>query len=124
MKLLGGLLLSVSMVGCVGVEETSSVEQAARNERADLVQSTRASIAFRGVVPVPAPPNVRPALVELGQALIFDKELSGQRDTSCMTCHPAQFATGDGRHLSMGVSATGSGPDRTGNFAEGEEGRN
>ena len=123
MRLLGGMFLGAALVGCVGVDEAST-DQAAKNERATLVQSTRASIAFRGVVPVPAAPHVRPALAELGRALIFDKELSGNRDASCMTCHPATFATGDGRHLSMGVSATGSGPDRTGNFAEGEEGRN
>jgi len=123
MRLLGGVLLSLFLVGCA--VETSTVEsELSRAERERLVQSTRDSIAFRGVTPVPAPPNVRPALVKLGQALIFDKILSGNRNVSCMTCHPTTFATGDGRHLSMGVAATGSGPDRTGDFAQGEEGRN
>src|SRR2546427_11346303 len=33
-----------------------------------------------GVVPIAAPPTQPPALVTLGQALMFDKVLSGNRD--------------------------------------------
>ncbi|HET7599866.1 MAG TPA: cytochrome-c peroxidase, partial [Gemmatimonadales bacterium] len=55
---------------------------------------------------------MRPALVRLGQALAFDKELSGNRDISCMTCHLPGFATGDGRSLSIGQGGTGLGPSR------------
>ena len=123
MRSIGGLLVGLTLVGCVG-DEQSSKEQAANEERAALVASTRNSIAFRGVTPVPPAPTVRKELVRLGRDLAFDKLLSGNRDTSCMTCHPADFATGDGRHLSMGVTGTGSGPHRTGDFAQGEEGRN
>ena len=123
MKLLGGVLLTVSLVGCA-VDESTVESELSRAERDRLIQSTRDSIAFRGITPVPAAPNVRPALVTLGRALIFDKILSGDRDTSCMTCHPADFGTGDGRHLSMGVTGSGLGPDRIGDFVQGEEGRN
>jgi cytochrome c peroxidase len=48
----------------------------------------------------------------LGQALAFDRILSGNRDISCMTCHPPAFATGDGKSLSVGQGGTGLGPDR------------
>jgi cytochrome c peroxidase len=68
--------------------------------------------AGRGVVPLPRAPYVRPALARLGQALAFDKILSGNRDISCTTCHLPQFATGDGRSLSVGQGATGIGPAR------------
>ncbi|MDQ3367277.1 MAG: hypothetical protein M3680_17785 [Myxococcota bacterium] len=128
--LMGGVALLMSLVGCateadVSNEIDSEVETATeRNERKQLVASTRTSIAARGVKAIPPAPVVRSSLVELGRALAFDKVLSGNRDVSCMTCHPASFASGDGRHLSMGVTGTGVGPARTGNFLEGEEGRN
>jgi cytochrome c peroxidase len=105
-------------------EPTSTAESAATSERAALIESTRASIAARGITAIPNAPSVRASLVALGSALAFDKVLSGGLDVSCMTCHPAAFATGDGRHLSMGVTGSGSGPGRTGSFAHGEEGRN
>ncbi|NJN53815.1 MAG: hypothetical protein HC804_03085 [Anaerolineae bacterium] len=34
---------------------------------------------------------------------MFDKELSGNRDTSCATCHHPQLATGDQLLLSVGT---------------------
>jgi cytochrome c peroxidase len=68
--------------------------------------------AGRGVVPLPPTPHVRPALARLGQALAFDKILSGNRDISCTTCHLPEFATGDGRSLSIGQGGTGIGPAR------------
>ena len=60
------------------------------------------------------PPPVSAELFELGQALFFDKILSGNEDVSCATCHLPQFATGDGRTLSDGVHGFGLGPDRDG----------
>src|SRR3569832_1526263 len=68
--------------------------------------------AGRGVVPLPPRPYVRPALAKLGQALAFDKILSGNKDIACTTCHLPAFATGDGRSLSIGQGATGLGPAR------------
>jgi cytochrome c peroxidase len=79
------------------------------NPTAALVRQLAAA---RGVVAMPRKPYVRPALVELGRALAFDKILSGNRDISCMTCHLPQFATGDGRSLSIGQGARGTGPSR------------
>jgi cytochrome c peroxidase len=77
-----------------------------------LPQLVRQLAASRGVVPLPPKPNVRPALAHLGQALMFDKELSGNRDIACATCHLPSQATGDGRALSIGQGATGIGPAR------------
>jgi cytochrome c peroxidase len=77
-----------------------------------LAAEVRLLTAGRGITALPKPPQVRPALVTLGQALVFDKILSGNRDISCMTCHPPSLATSDGRSLSVGQGATGIGPAR------------
>lgn len=75
-------------------------------------QIVRDLAAARGIVQLPPPPPVRQPLVRLGQALMFDPVLSGNRDIACMTCHLPAHATGDGRHLAIGQGAAGLGPDR------------
>ncbi|MEP7226970.1 MAG: cytochrome c peroxidase [Gemmatimonadales bacterium] len=77
-----------------------------------LAQEVRALTAGRGIGPLGRPAPVRPALVQLGQALAFDKILSGNKDISCMSCHLPSFSTGDGRSLSIGQGATGFGSTR------------
>jgi cytochrome c peroxidase len=47
------------------------------------------------------------AMVRLGQALFFDKILSGNRDVSCATCHTPLAATADGLSLSVGTGGRG-----------------
>jgi cytochrome c peroxidase len=86
---------------------------------ATLAQEVRALAAGRGIGPLVRPAPVRADLVRLGQALAFDRILSGNRDIACMTCHLPAFGTGDGRSLSIGQGATGIGPGRvhpTGQF--------
>jgi cytochrome c peroxidase len=41
-------------------------------------------------------------LVALGQVLFFERELSGNRNTSCASCHLPELHAGDARHLSVG----------------------
>lgn len=77
-----------------------------------LAAEVRQLTAGRGITALERPAPGRPALVRLGQALAFDKILSGNRDISCMTCHLPTFATGDGRSLSVGQGGTGLGPSR------------
>ena len=79
---------------------------------ATLASEVRALAAGRGIGPLSRPAPVRPELARLGQALAFDKILSGNRDISCMTCHLPAFGTGDGRSLSIGQGGTGLGPGR------------
>lgn len=52
------------------------------------------------------------ALVELGEALFFDKELSGNRDIACASCHHPALASGDSLSLPIGTGGVGLGPDR------------
>lgn len=47
--------------------------------------------------------------VELGRALFFDKELSGNRNISCATCHSPLLATGDGLSTNIGTGGRGLG---------------
>jgi cytochrome c peroxidase len=77
-----------------------------------LAAEVRQLTAGRGITALPKPAGVRPALVKLGQALAFDKILSGNKDISCMTCHLPSFATGDDLSLSIGQGGTGLGPNR------------
>ncbi|MGH7572170.1 MAG: cytochrome-c peroxidase [Gemmatimonadota bacterium] len=77
-----------------------------------LADSVRELAAGRNVVPLQGPPPVRPERAALGQALAFDKILSGNRDISCMSCHLPSFGTGDGRHLAIGQGASGLGTAR------------
>jgi cytochrome c peroxidase len=70
---------------------------AATPEVAALAAEVRQLAAAQGITPLARPPAVRPALSLLGQALAFDRELSGNRDISCMTCVPRALARGDAR---------------------------
>lgn len=85
---------------------------AATAEVAALAAEVRQLAAAAGITPLQRPAPVRPALSLLGQALAFDKELSGNRDISCMTCHLATMATVDGHSTAIGQGATGLGPTR------------
>ncbi len=70
-------------------------------------------LADEGVTALPAKPTVSDELFALGQALYFDKLLSGNNDVSCATCHWPDLATDDNRTLPRGVGGTGVGSDRT-----------
>ena len=73
----------------------------------------RQSLQRWGTVPIGPMPAQDPALVDLGQALMFDKILSGNRDIACATCHlPSQHAA-DGLSLAIGTGGSGGGPART-----------
>ena len=78
-----------------------------------LVRLVRELAASKGVTALEQPAALRVPLVRLGQMLAFDKELSGNRDIACMSCHLPAFATGDGRSLSIGQGGAGLGPART-----------
>lgn len=73
----------------------------------------RQSLARWGVIPIGPMPAQDAALVTLGQALFFDKILSGNKDVSCGTCHDPATHAGDGLSLAIGTGGTGSGAART-----------
>lgn len=57
-------------------------------------------------------PAQNPAQVTLGQALMFDKVLSGRKNIACATCHHPLRHTGDSLPLSIGQGSTGLAPVR------------
>lgn len=73
----------------------------------------RRSIGNWGVVPIGPMPEQSPAQVRLGQALFFDKILSGNRDIACGTCHQPSASLGDGLSLAVGTGGSGLGAGRT-----------
>jgi cytochrome c peroxidase len=75
-------------------------------------QQLRSAMRAAHLTPLDPGPTPAPAKVTLGRALMFDKELSGNRDISCATCHHPLMHTGDGLSVSMGTGCTGLGPTR------------
>lgn len=69
-------------------------------------------LAYAGIKPLNSPPDYPDELVELGRLLFFDKQISGNRDTSCATCHHPLLATVDGLPLSIGTGHEGLGTER------------
>ena len=102
----------VCLAACSQDTPTPLAPSLSRQTATPLAVVVRQLAAGRGIPAMPRPPQVRGSLVRLGQALAFDKELSGNRDISCMTCHLPRFATGDARSLSIGQGASGLGLDR------------
>ena len=72
----------------------------------------QARLSQAGITPLQpvSPPD--PTEVALGRMLYFDKELSGNRDIACSTCHLPSRRTGDGLSLSIGTGGVGLGPAR------------
>lgn len=85
----------------------SSCSNSASDDRPRLVAQLRAALADAGVTASATPTVVSDDLFDLGQALYFDKLLSGNQDVACSTCHLASVATVDGRTLPLGVHGSG-----------------
>ncbi|PCC71779.1 cytochrome c peroxidase [Nannocystis exedens] len=79
-----------------------------------LVAEVRDLIEESGIEPLEPPPPVSDELFELGEALFYDKILSGNRDVSCSTCHHPRLATTDRLTMNRGVYGVGIGPERVG----------
>src|SRR5687767_11071542 len=109
-RVLGSAACVTVIVGTGGCGDTSVEPVVPPVETVDA--ALRRQIAMWGVVPIlpMAPQNSE--MVGLGQALMFDKILSGNRDVSCATCHTAADHLADGLALSVGTGGTGAGPSR------------
>jgi len=90
----------VLMFGCGGEESATTDQQLHR------------MMAAAGVAPIDPGPMPTAAKIALGQALMFDKILSGNRDISCATCHHPWMHTGDNLSVSIGTGGQGLGPMR------------
>lgn len=79
---------------------------------ADPHTELRSAINEAGVTPLNPNAASDPDLIALGQALFFDPELSGNRDTSCATCHHPAIYGVDRLSLSIGTGGRGFGEGR------------
>lgn len=111
-----GLPCAVAVLIALGLGACSSEDPVEVMERPDL--RARYGLQAYGYDDIPYPQDNGPtdegyaARVELGRLLFFDHVLSGDRDTSCGTCHHPALAWADGRPLGAGVTGVGLGPDR------------
>ncbi|MCB8981883.1 MAG: cytochrome-c peroxidase [Ardenticatenaceae bacterium] len=92
------ILLILSMVACQSVPDLDA-------ELQTVIQAQRITRLDPG-------PAQDPALVALGQALYFDKILSGNRDIACATCHHPHKNSGDDLPISIGTGGVGLGETR------------
>ena len=84
-----------------------------RSDRDLILDAELRLLLFQNDVrPLNANLNLDANKVTLGRLLFHDKELSGNRDISCATCHPASIGTTDRLALSIGTGGTGFGPNR------------
>ncbi len=101
----GCLILAAGLAGCGG---DSGAGTQSLDQRLDAL------MADAGITPLDPGPVPAPAKVSLGRVLMFDKELSGNRDTACATCHHPRLLTGDALSLSIGTGGGSElGPPRT-----------
>jgi cytochrome c peroxidase len=114
---LAGLVLPLlgAALGACGADTTAppAIDAAEVAVEPTLADEVRLLTAQRAIGALHRPKPVRAELVRLGQMLSFDKELSGNRDIACMTCHLPGMGTGDARSLSIGQGGSGLGTART-----------
>ncbi|MFK7986433.1 MAG: cytochrome-c peroxidase [Sandaracinaceae bacterium] len=89
------LVLSLLAVGCAGEDPRMAIEAA------EVFSPSRTG-------------TQSPGIVELGQLLFFDPELSGNRDVACASCHMPVDHASDTLPLGIGVGASGTGHAREG----------
>ncbi|PJZ58865.1 cytochrome-c peroxidase [Leptospira barantonii] len=88
-------------------------------DRKTVDDRLRSLLDANGVKPLAPLETVSPSMLKLGEALFFDKILSGNKNISCATCHGPALVAGDTLVLSIGEGGNGSGQNRSlgaGNF--------
>ncbi len=78
----------------------------------DLDARLQTIIEANHLTPLQSTPQVSADKIALGQYLFFDKELSGNRDVSCATCHQPLVDTVDHLPLPIGSGGIGVAPHR------------
>lgn len=107
-------LLVLAVAACVAPSAPawSQAEPSPQLPATALDRTLRSTLAEQGITTLDPGPTPDAAKVALGQMLFFDKELSGNRDTSCATCHQPNLGTGDQLPLAVGTGGHGMAPER------------
>ena len=108
----GSVLLAVALL-CLGLTPPPA-EPTAEQLRAWYTQPPEAwpaaehdpSVTPRELGLLPEPPEMDPALVELGEQLFFDPRLSTSGQMACASCHDPDLGWADGRTTSFGFRRT------------------
>ncbi|WP_086929618.1 cytochrome-c peroxidase [Agarilytica rhodophyticola] len=118
----------VSLALCIGLSLNINVNAATPHKKSNFFRYNggisktdillRKKLRFHDVKSVEKPAPQDPAMVELGQSLFFDKELSGRRNIDCETCHSPFLGSADGQSQSRAQGAIGLGPSRRQNGDE------
>ncbi len=111
------LVLPLTLPACDHAEpfeESFEFRGGGGGQKAQLVAEVRERLDTLGITPLAAAPPVSSEMFALGQALAFDKILSGNGNISCLTCHHPLLGSDDDRALSAGEGGTGLGTDRSG----------
>ncbi len=95
------LLMVTAVLILTSCKPTESVDEQLQN-----------MIAEQNITAFDPGPAQDPAKVALGQMLYFDKELSGNRDIACATCHHPTQGSSDHLPVSIGTGGIGLGLDR------------
>lgn len=82
-----------------------SVSSPAQENRVELENSIDQIIFFLKLKPLEKPKEVDWNLYRLGEKLFFEKEISGNRNVSCASCHRVDRYSGDGLALGVGQGA-------------------
>ncbi|MBD3672541.1 MAG: cytochrome-c peroxidase [Planctomycetaceae bacterium] len=90
---------SAALLALFAADNSRSIEA---KEKPDLDSQLLALLLQHEVTPIDIPDHEN-NLVQLGQALFFDRILSGNRDIACATCHHPLLATGDGLAFPVGT---------------------
>lgn len=100
------LVIGISLLGILIYLNTQTASAS------DLDAELRQQLTGHNIVPLDLGEMPDDQLVSLGQLLFFDKELSGNRDISCATCHHPLLHSSDGLSLSLGTGGSGLGKPR------------
>ena len=106
------LALGATACGPEVPDEKDDSEEQIEVAPEDYDEFLRAKIDEQGIEAMSPASEHSDAKVELGRALFFDKELSGNRDTSCASCHHPTKMTSDELPLGAGTKARVEGDDR------------
>jgi cytochrome c peroxidase len=94
------MMITLFLIACVSTSCSGQRGLSLDDQLAQVIRTQE-------LAPPAAIPMQDPAMVELGRSLFFEKELSGNRDISCATCHHPFASTGDGLSLSIGTGGVG-----------------
>ncbi|MFN2137557.1 MAG: cytochrome c peroxidase, partial [Candidatus Promineifilaceae bacterium] len=105
-------IIAVSALGALYFRSESLLQEETTAATATLDEALHTAVTQAGLAPIDLGPAPSPEKVALGEALFYDKEISGNRDISCATCHHPLLHGGDGLALPLGTGARGLGTTR------------